>query len=84
MDFPRFVFIVPGSILRQGGTFGQVLVEGQDEFDAYLDEGFSSTLPEAIEVYKNPKPKDAPADLNTPVEPVAGEKPKRGRPSREA
>lgn len=58
MDFPRVVYIVPGPHPRHGGTYGQELVEDQDDFDAAIEAGFYATLPEAIEAHDNPKPKE--------------------------
>lgn len=58
MDFPRVVFIVPGTLPRHGGTFGQELVQDEEELKIALKAGFFATLPEAIEASKNPKPKE--------------------------
>lgn len=47
MDFPRFVFYVPGPRQHQGFTYDHYLVEDQEEYKLALEEGFSETVADA-------------------------------------
>jgi hypothetical protein len=47
MQFPRFVFRVPGPEQCQGGTYAHKLVSDQDEYGEHLADGWHGTLPEA-------------------------------------
>jgi hypothetical protein len=49
MEYPRFVFKCPGPFSRQGGTYDHALVSDDAEYDARLQDGWFSTVPEAIE-----------------------------------
>ena len=48
MEFPRYVFLSPGKTECQGGSYNNELVKDKVEFDAAIEAGFSSTLPEAL------------------------------------
>lgn len=48
MDFPRLVFISPGKLACNGGTYAHELVDTQESFDAAIKAGFFSTIPEAL------------------------------------
>lgn len=48
MDFPRFMFRAPGPEQCQGGTYAQKLVQDEKEFSQGLQDGYYSTLPEAL------------------------------------
>jgi hypothetical protein len=49
LEFPRFVFTSPGPLPCNGGTYGEKIVQDEDEHEAALKAGFFSTLPEALE-----------------------------------
>lgn len=49
MNYPRFVFRCPGPHARAGGTYDQVIVRSEDEAAEMLADGWSETLPAAIE-----------------------------------
>lgn len=55
LDFPRWVFTVPGKVVRAGGTYGQQIVNDESEYQSALKAGWSSSLPEAAEAYEKPK-----------------------------
>lgn len=55
MDYPRFVFISPGSQKCQGGTYGHEVVHDEKEHKAALDAGFSDSVPDALESAKKTK-----------------------------
>jgi hypothetical protein len=75
MEYPRFVFICPGSNKCQGGTYDHEVVTNASEHKAAIDAGFSDTLPDAIEAAKIAK-------STIKAEQEADEKPKRGRPAK--
>jgi len=68
MDYPRFVYISPGSNKCQGGSFDCELVRDEKEHKAAISAGFSDSVPEALEAVEAVKES---------IEPVAA---KRGRP----
>ena len=49
MEYPRFVFISPGSNKCNGGTYDHEVVKDASEHKAALDAGFSDSIPEALE-----------------------------------
>lgn len=49
MDFPRFVFTAPGPLECMTGTYGELIVNDQSEYDAVLEAGYCTTLPEALD-----------------------------------
>ena len=49
MEYPRFVFISPGSNKCNGGTYDHEVVKDDKEHKAALEAGFSDTVPEALE-----------------------------------
>lgn len=60
MEFPRYVFTSPGNLSAGWGrTYGEEIVNDDAEYEAALKAGFYSTLPEAFEAAKNPKPAKA-------------------------
>lgn len=73
MEYPRFVFISPGSTKCNGGTCDHELVQNEKEHKAALDAGFSDTVSDALESSKSVK-----------AEMVSDDKPKRGRKPKEA
>jgi len=72
MEYPRFVFISPGSNKCNGGTYDHELVKDEKEHKAAISAGFSDTVPEALEAM-------AAVKETIEAEPVAA---KRGRPSK--
>ena len=72
MEYPRFVFISPGSDKCNGGTYDHEVVKNASEHKAALDAGFSDSIPEALE-------SSAIAKESIEAEPVAA---KRGRPAK--
>jgi hypothetical protein len=57
MEFPRFVFRCPGKVAcGSQKTYDQKLARSQVEFDMAVKDGWSKTLPEAM----NPPPKVVP------------------------
>lgn len=59
MDFPRYVFFVPGPHQNVGFTYDHYLVQDQAEFDAAIKEGFSETVEEAKAASEAPEPRKA-------------------------
>jgi hypothetical protein len=47
MEFPLYVFRVPGSHSELGFTYDQLLVEDEASFDLAIREGFSETILDA-------------------------------------
>jgi len=72
MEYPRFVFISPGSNKCNGGTYDHELVKDEKEHKAAISAGFSDTVTEALEAM-------AAVKETIEAEPVAA---KRGRPSK--
>ena len=72
MEYPRFVFISPGSNKCNGGTYDHEVVKDAIEHKAALDAGFSDSVPEALEASKTTM-------ATMDAEPVAV---KRGRPAK--
>ena len=72
MEYPRFVFISPGSNKCNGGTYDHEVVKNASEHKSALDAGFSDSIPEALE-------SSAIAKESIEAEPVAA---KRGRPAK--
>ena len=62
MNFPRTVFKNGGNLDRAGGKYSDLLVLNQAQFDKALEEGWSATLPEAINPpqKEDNQPDDAP------------------------
>lgn len=58
MDFPRLVFKSPGPFKCNGGTYGHVPVENDQEYGAALSAGYHTTVPEALK-HAGEKPKAA-------------------------
>jgi len=48
-EYPRFVYISPGSNKCQGGTFDCELVRDEKEHKAALTAGFVDSVPEALD-----------------------------------
>ena len=48
MQFPRLVFRSPGPDQCQGGTYAHALVCDEAQFAAFVANGWSETLPEAL------------------------------------
>lgn len=61
MEFPRLVFKSPGPYKCNGGTYGHVPVENDQEYAAALAAGYHSTVPEALK-RAGEKLKEAPAE----------------------
>lgn len=61
MEYPRFVFISPGSNKCNGGTYDHEVVKDASEYKAALDAGFSDSVPEALEAVEKIKADDKPA-----------------------
>jgi hypothetical protein len=53
-QFPTLVYKGKGPHSRAGGTYDYVGVNDQADLDAKLADGWSATLPEAIEAQDNP------------------------------
>lgn len=54
MDFPRWVFKSPGPLQCPGGSFDSRLCSDKEEMDGLLLlDGWSPTIPEALEKTKN-------------------------------
>lgn len=53
MNYPRFVFKVPGPIARAGGTYDQVLANDSAELEAKKADGWFESMLDAIDP---PKP----------------------------
>ena len=49
MEYPRFVFISPGSQKCNGGTYDHEIVKDEKEHKAALSAGFSDSVPDALE-----------------------------------
>ena len=47
MEFPKWVFRVPGEFRELGFTYDQLLVEDEETFDLAISEGFSETILDA-------------------------------------
>jgi hypothetical protein len=69
MEYPRFVFISPGAQKCNGGTYDHEIVQNEKDHKSALAAGFSDSVPEALEAVEKIK---------------ADDKPKRGRPAKEA
>lgn len=54
MDFPRYVFTSEGKEKCTLGTYGVIIVEDKDEFDAAIKAGYKKEL---IDLFEKPKPK---------------------------
>ena len=71
MDFPRLVFKSPGPYKCNGGTYGHVPVENDQEYAAALAAGYQPTVPEALkhagEKPKAADPEKAPEVKNPPT-----------------
>lgn len=48
MDYPRFVYKIPGPFQMAGGTYNRELVNGEVEMAKKLEDGWYGTLSEAI------------------------------------
>jgi len=48
VEFPRLVFKNHGPHSRQGGSYSSLLTQNKKEYEAALEAGWYSTLPEAI------------------------------------
>jgi len=49
MEYPRFVYISPGSNKCNGGSFDCELVQDEKEHKAAISAGFSDSVPDALE-----------------------------------
>lgn len=82
MDFPRYVFTSPGKEKVKEGSYGIHLVQNEKEYEAALNAGFFSTMPEALEGAKDVKKEEVKSpEIKEKVN--AAEPPKRGRPRSE-
>lgn len=54
MDFPRYVFTSEGEEKCSEGTYGAVIVEDKNEFDAAIKAGYKKSI---TDVFEKPKPK---------------------------
>ncbi len=61
MDYPRFVYISPGTNKCQGGSFDCELVRDEKEHKAAISAGFSDSVPEALEAVEAVKETIEPA-----------------------
>jgi hypothetical protein len=71
MEYPRLVFISPGSQKCGGGTYDHELVKDEKEHKAAIEAGFSDSVPDALESAKLVKAE------------MSEDKPKRGRKPKE-
>lgn len=55
MKFPRWAFTSPGATHLPGGSYGSMLVESEQEYEAALAAGYSPTVDEAMRA-KPPEP----------------------------
>lgn len=60
MEYPRLVFISPGSQKCNGGTYDHEVVQNEKDHKAALDAGFSDSVPEALEAVEKIKTEDKP------------------------
>lgn len=80
LDFPRFVFYVPGPNEAHGFTYDHVLVNDSSEFDSAIEAGYSETLLAAKEDYDGREEKEEAPGLGSAPGTVAPKK--RGRPAK--
>lgn len=80
-SFSEVVYRGYGPHQRKGGGFSTLGVYSPEALDVALKDGWYRTLPEAIEAYDNPKPKEAPAPA--PEAPKAAEEPAATAPTAE-
>ena len=71
MEYPRLVFISPGALTCNGGTYDHEIVQDEKNHKAALAAGFFDTVPEALEAADKIRADEA--------DPIA---PKRGRPAK--
>ena len=71
MEYPRLVFISPGALTCNGGTYDHEIVRDEKEHKAAISAGFADSVPEALEAADRIRADDA--------DPIA---PKRGRPAK--
>lgn len=69
MEYPRLVFISPGALTCNGGTYDHEIVQDEKEHKAAISAGFSDSVPEALESADRIRAED------DPIVPA-----KRGRP----
>lgn len=65
MEYPRLVFISPGSQKCNGGTYDHEVVQNEKDHKAALDAGFSDSVPEALEAVEKIKTEDKPKRVKT-------------------
>lgn len=68
MDFPRWVFTSPGDIKLPGKSYGQQIVNDEDEYNAALAAEWHGTLLEAFDAVNKPAmPKPETVNAEVPV-----------------
>lgn len=65
MEYPRLVFISPGSQKCNGGTYDHEVVQNEKDHKAALDAGFSDSVPEALEAVEKIKAENKPKRVKT-------------------
>ncbi len=73
MDYPRFVFYVPGPNQAHGFTYDHLLVNNDKEFKDAIDSGYAETLPGAKEKFDS-------RDEQEPEPGIGTASKRRGRP----
>ena len=78
LEFPRFVFYVPGPNQAHGFTFDQVLVSDSSEYDSAIEAGYFGNLLDANDDYDTRDDKEPDPAIGSASGTVAPKK--RGRP----
>jgi hypothetical protein len=72
MDFPRFVFRSPGSLVVDGGDVSQSLCEDNKQRTALLADGWHDSIPDALADYvADDQEEDAPPTRDEMLEQAA-------------
>lgn len=80
LDFPRFVFYVPGPNQAHGFTYDHVLVEDQEGYDSALEAGYFGNLLDAKEDFDTRDDKEPEPGVGTAEGAVVPKR--RGRPAK--